>query len=180
MLPVVVLAIFIAKLRKQRPSVLLRAYALYPFFAAELLYIIVQVSVLAGQYWPIPYAGLFKFVFLFPLVIPVIAYGLYRPALIGSACVVLGSAMNQAAMHYNGGKMPVYPTLSRLTGYFNDALLLQDSVHVLGTAGTKFKLLTDYIDLGYSVLSLGDVLIRVFIFLILYHSILYLSAQKEA
>lgn len=178
MLPVLVLALWFAKLKKQRLLVLRKGYALFPFFVAELVYIVCQISVLSGSYWAVPYAYMFKFFFLLPLVIPVIAYNLYYPALAGSACVVLGSTMNQVAISYNGGKMPVYPTLSRLTGYFNESAMLQyDTVHSLGNADTKFKIFTDYIDLGYSVLSLGDVLIRVFVFLILYYSIVYLNAR---
>lgn len=184
MLPVVVLALWCARRKKQRLSVLWCGYALYPFFAAELVYLACQVSVLLGYYWAVAYAPMFKFFFLFPLVIPVIAYELYYPALAGSACVVLGSVMNQIAIAYNGGKMPVYPTLSRLTGYFSEnAMLRYDALHTLGNEATRFKVFTDYIDLGYSILSLGDVLIRVFIFLILYYSVVRLNdragLQKE-
>lgn len=178
-LPVVAVALLVAKLKKQRVSVLLRAWALYPFFAAELLYIVCQISVLTGHYWAIPYASLFKAFFLLPLLLPIVVYRLYLPSLAGSACVLLGSGMNRLVIAQNGGKMPVFPTLSRLTGYFNESAMLQyDALHTLGNAETKFKFLADYIDLGYSILSLGDILIRVFIFLIVYYTILRLNERE--
>ena len=43
-----------------------------------------------------------------------------------------------------------------------------DALHVLGNAETKVKFLTDYIDYGYSILSVGDVFIHLFFCIMLY------------
>lgn len=72
--------------------------------------------------------------------------------------------------------MPVFPTLTYWTGYaspeaFEKARQVANDFHILGSDQTKLKWLTDWIDLGYSVLSIGDVLIRVFVVLVLYGAI---------
>jgi len=75
-------------------------------------------------------------------------------------------------MSQNGGKMPVYATLSKLTGYFDESTLgTVDQVHILGNEATKYKILTDYIDVGYSILSIGDILIHAFIVMVVYSAI---------
>jgi len=80
--------------------------------------------------------------------------------------------MNKFVMSQNGGKMPVYATLSKLTGYFDESAIGNvDQVHILGNEATKYKILTDYIDVGYSILSIGDVLIHAFIFMVVYNVI---------
>ena len=47
------------------------------------------------------------------------------------------------------------------------------------SSGTRLKVLADYIDIGYSVLSIGDVLVRVMGFLAVYATLRHLS-QKAA
>jgi len=75
-------------------------------------------------------------------------------------------------MSQNGGKMPVYATLSKYTGYFDEVVInTVDKVHVLGNEATRYKILTDYIDVGYSILSIGDVLIHAFIVIVVYNAI---------
>ena len=45
--------------------------------------------------------------------------------------------------------MPVYATLSNYTGYFDESVLgTVDQIHILGTEETKYKILTDFIDVG--------------------------------
>ena len=68
--------------------------------------------------------------------------------------------------------MPVFPSLSYITGYAKpEGFGLVNDLHILGNSQTNLKILTDYIDLGYSILSIGDILIRIFVFLIIYKSI---------
>ena len=86
--------------------------------------------------------------------------------------LTVGSFLNRFVMSQNGGKMPVYATLSKYTGYFDESVLgTIDQVHILGTEETNYKILTDFIDVGYSILSIGDVLIHAFIFLVVYETI---------
>jgi hypothetical protein len=105
-------------------------------------------------------------------------YSLYKPAIWGSASIVFGTVLNKFVIAQNGGKMPVYPSLSYLTGYLSpDMFGSMDSLHILGNAETKFKFLTDYIDYGYSILSPGDIFIHLFACIMLYSMIVAINDQ---
>lgn len=174
------IAILLAKLKKQRVSVLLKAYALYPVYLSELFSIFLQVNVFLGNFYFSRYLSQIKMIHLGLYIIPIIAYGLYKPALVGSGFVLLGTGLNRLVMYANGGKMPVFPTLSRLTGYYNPAgFEAPGSIHMAGDASTKLVFLADYIDIGYSVLSIGDLIIRIHIILILYFTIRRLNERAE-
>jgi hypothetical protein len=68
--------------------------------------------------------------------------------------------------------MPAFPTLSYLTGYVKqDVFTKVNDIHALGSSATKLKFLTDVIDIGYSIMSIGDVFIRVFAFIIIFSAI---------
>jgi len=77
--------------------------------------------------------------------------------------------MNRAVMNANNGQMPVYPTLSKLTGYFSPGAieLAGDARHCMMSSVTKLKYLGDYIDVGFSIMSPGDILIHLFVTIIL-------------
>lgn len=168
----VLLAFGWAKIRGYRIRPIFKAYALYPFALVELLYWSLQVMIFTGNYTFVPYSSYIKSAFLYALILPMLVYKLYKPGLVGAACILTGTALNRFVMHQNGGKMPVFPTLSKLTGYYSDmGIPPTDSIHVLGDQTTKFKWLADYIDVGYSIVSPGDVLIHLFTFIIVYYSI---------
>ncbi len=94
------------------------------------------------------------------------------PGMAGAALMILGTLLNKFVIWQNGGKMPVYASLSRLTGYYSEeAIRTADKIHSIGDDSTKFKFLTDYIDIGYSILSIGDLLIHAFVLIILYYVI---------
>ena len=85
---------------------------------------------------------------------------------------MIGTLLNKFVIIQNGGKMPVYASLSKLTGYYNkSAIQAVDSIHIIGNESTKFKFLTDYIDIGSSILSIGDLFIHSFIFIVIYYTI---------
>ena len=171
-----VFALILAKIKKQKLSVLFKAYALYPVYLSELFVMFLQANVFLGNFYFSRHLELIKMLHLGLYIIPVIAYGLYKQALVGSAFVFAGTALNKLVMHANGGKMPVYPSLSRLTGYFSpEGLSAPGGIHSLGGPSTKLAFLADYIDVGYSVLSIGDLIIRVYIILILYYTIVRLN-----
>ena len=103
--------------------------------------------------------------FLFALFV----FQLYKPAMAGAGGILAGTALNRLAIAQNGGHMPVYPTLSYLTGYVTPAQFGSlDTLHVLGGEGVKLAFLTDYIDFGYCILSPGDVLIHLYTCIMLY------------
>jgi len=89
---------------------------------------------------------------------------------IATFCLWLGSYLNKVAIVANGGYMPVFPSLTYWTGYVKPEFI-QDGIHILGNAYTYLIPLTDWIDLGYTILSPGDILVRLFALLIIYNSI---------
>lgn len=176
----VLLAIIVGKLKKYRVGqALLNKYFL-PFYIAELIYIIYQINIFCGNYFFIPYGPYLKNATLVTLLIPIYIYKLYLPAFAGSGCIVAGSLLNKLVIFANDGKMPVYASVSRLTGYFSEAAFAKvDSTHVIGSANTKLKILSDFIDLGYCVISIGDILIHLFVFIIFYYSIKAVNIQLD-
>lgn len=168
----ILLAILYAKLKGYRIKPMIRDYSLYPLFIAEMIYMFLQISVFTGNHSYIQYAGVFKTLYLYTLVVPIVVHKLYKTGIYGSIILTIGSLMNKFVMSQNGGKMPVYATLSKLTGYFDESAIgTADQVHIIGNEATKYKILTDYIDVGYSILSIGDVLIHAFIFMVVYNVI---------
>jgi hypothetical protein len=176
----ILIALVLAKIRKYELKPLLKAYTLYPFALLTLLLIFFQTSVFFHNYTWIKYASYIKTVYLLSLVVPFLAYKLFKPGIVGAALIFLGTFLNKLVIRQNGGKMPVYATLSKVTGYFNEGLLSTDPLHCAGTPGTKLSFLSDYIDIGYSILSIGDVLIHAFVFIILFYTIKELNLKKKS
>lgn len=155
-----------------RLSPVLRLWPIYPFLLAECVYYFFQLNTFFGNYSYIVYAHTLKTALMLTMLFPVFFLRIYRPALWASGFAVLGTMLNNLVIHANSGKMPVFPTLSLKTGYFNSAALNTiDSLHVLGSSATKLKFLSDYIDTGTSILSIGDLIIRLFFIIILYYTI---------
>jgi hypothetical protein len=107
---------------------------------------------------------------------------LTSPVAIGGLCVVIGSKLNQIAMFYNNQKMPVFISNSWATGYaktdiFINALKYGD-FHIMGNEFTKLIPLCDTWDFGYCSMSIGDLLIRTFVVLIIYFSIKECNKSK--
>lgn len=169
MIETLLLAVLLAHKRGYALRGLRQAKLLYPIYLFEVVTLGFQASIFFGVYTFIPYAPIIKTTYMVALALPLIYYQQYRACLVSAGCVFAGSILNNLAMAANGGKMPVYPTLSYLTGYVNTRNLdLGGSLHVLGGSATRLKVLTDYIDIGYSVLSIGDILVRVMGFLAVY------------
>ena len=176
----VLLALLLAKLRGNRLRPFWRSGWFYPIFAADLFSVFLNVQIILRIDMFLPLAGVIKAVYMSLYILPLIRYRLYGPGLAGAGCILAGTAMNKIVMAANGGRMPVYPTLSRLTGYFDPALLDKpDSIHMLGGADTQLKFLTDYLDIGYSVLSIGDLFIRAFVVLIVFYAVKAMQAPSS-
>lgn len=179
MLLSLLIAIIIAKINKLEIRPAFQCWWLSPIVLVECIYIVFQGALSFGNYSFLPYAQLLKTLSLYIMILPILRYQLYKPAVVGSVLILVGTLMNKIVMAANGGLMPVYPTLSKLTGYFTaDPLGNFDKIHSIGDASTRLKFLTDYIDLGYSVLSPGDVLVHLFTVIILYYTIKQLNTQR--
>ena len=160
----------IAKLNKYRVAPVFRDASLYPFFVVECAYWVLQGFAFSGDFRFLPYSAYLQSAYIASMLFPILRHRLYARAITGAGMVGLGTILNRLVMSANGGRMPVLPTLSRLTGYFNPASLQQglDAVHIHMGADTALNFLGDYIDVGFSIMSPGDLLIHGFTAVILY------------
>lgn len=183
MIETVLLAVLIAKIKGYRLKPLFKTWAVYPSMVFTLFYIFLQISIFLGCYDFVKYAGLLEKLYILTFLPLILKYKLYKSAFVGSTYIFIGTLLNKLAMLANGGKMPAFPTLSYITGYINaDSFSKVKDIHILGSSATKLKFLTDYIDIGYSILSIGDVFIRAFTFIIFFNVIKHLneSGIKES
>lgn len=172
MLVAILLTIVYARLKKLHIKPIIKAYDLYPIFIFELFNIFLQVNIFMHNYSYIQWAEIIKSAYLFLFIIPIINRKLYKPGIIGSFFIIFGTVLNKIVIAANGGKMPIYPTLSKLTGYFDPVMFANNpGIHILGDETSKLIILTDYIDTGYSILSLGDLFIHAFAAIIVYYTI---------
>jgi hypothetical protein len=182
-------AMLLAKIKGYKASYLFKTWTIYPALLIDLAYVYFQVNIFIGNYNVVLYASIIRYSFLLSFLIPMFVYQLYKPAIIGSCSILVGSALNNFVMSQNarliGGKivkqMPVYPSLSYITGYVKaEAFLIVKDVHVLGNANTHWKILTDYIDVGFSILSIGDLFIHFYVFIMVYYLIKALNKKNNS
>lgn len=176
------MACLLARARGCRIASALRESSLIPLYLVELLFWFAQVSAWCGWYAFIPYASALQTMYILAMLFPIFRFGLYKSAVAGCSMVLIGTVMNRIVMEANGGKMPVYPTLSRLTRYYRPGALEAsgDAVHCLMNESTKLPLLGDWIDVGFSIMSPGDLLIHGFVFIVVYHTLLKLNRGKSS
>lgn len=178
MFEAILIAMLIAKIKGYKLKPLFKTWTVYPVFVLELVHLSFQVTIFMGNYDFVQYASILKRVYLFMFLIPIIVYREYLSGLIGSALIFIGSIMNNFVMAQNGGKMPVFPNFSYITGYVSDdALAKIKGIHILGTTQSKWWILSDIIDVGWSVLSIGDLFIHTFALLIIYQTIKVLNMR---
>lgn len=172
MIEVILIALLIAKIKGYNLKPFFKSWAMYPIFIYELIYVFLQATIFLGDYRFVKYASILKLLHLYMFLIPIIKYKMYYSAIIGSVFIFIGSTLNNIAIKSNNGNMPVFPTLSYWTGYVKeDSFIKANDIHILGNFQTKLKFLTDIIDIGYSILSIGDIFIRCFAFIIIFNVI---------
>lgn len=173
------LALLLSKIKGYKIKEIFKVWQIYPLFMFILIYIGLQITVFLGNYDYIKYSKLLETLYIVSFVFLILRFKLYYSAIWGSIFVFIGSLLNKLVISVNNGKMPVFPKLSYITGYVNEnAFVSANDVHALGNETTKLKFLSDTIDIGYSIMSLGDILIRVFGFIIIYNSIKYISNKE--
>lgn len=176
----ILLALFYAKIKKYNIRPLFKSWTIYPVIIFEIMILIGQIVAYFGNYKIIEIFGSAFSIYLSLYMILILKYELYIQAIIGSAFVVAGGALNDIAIKANDGFMPVFQSLSyyiKRTDLGSYGKI--DNLHIVGGVDTKMKVLTDYIDLGYTILSIGDVLIRVFVFIVLYYFIKKINLQER-
>ena len=163
---------FLAKIKNYKLKYLFYSWTFYPVLAAQCILIIFEFSVFWDIYYFVKFAPIMDFLIILSFIFCIFKFKLYKPAIIGSVSVIFGTVLNKLVVAQNGGKMPAFPSLSFITGYLDPEIFSSaDRLHALGNNATKLKFLTDYIDFGYCVLSIGDVFIHMF-FCILFFSMI--------
>lgn len=180
MLETIIIAIIVAKFKGYNIKPLFKTKEFYPVIFMELIYLIIQIAIFNENYEVIKYVGILKTVYLCSYLPLVFKYEQYISAIIGSIVMIIGGWLNNIAIYANDGMMPVFPNLSYLTGYATvESFSKVNDIHILGSSETKLKFLTDIFDIGYSVLSLGDIFIRFYVFIIIYKSIKYINGTSN-
>lgn len=176
----IILAFLLAKIKGYKIIPLFKSWTIYPLVGFEIITLIGQAAAFFGKYEFIIAIGALTNIYLFTYLILVLKYELYINSIIGSFFVILGGALNDIAIKANDGFMPVYQSLSYLTGRATlENFQSIDNIHILGNSQTKYKILTDFIDLGYTILSLGDIFMRIFVFIVIYYSIKKINNQRR-
>lgn len=176
MFETILIAFIVAKLKGYNIKPIFKSWEIYPIIIFELFYVFMQISIFLGNYDFIVYSSIYKKLYLYSFIFLIIKHKQYISAIIGSVCIFIGTILNNIAITTNNGKMPVFPTLSYYTGYATkEAFDKIKDIHVLGNEATKLKFLTDIFDVGYSIISIGDILIRLFAFIIIYSSVKYVN-----
>jgi len=153
-----------------------------------LFYIVFEILVLNQCYILLPYCKLIKSITLFSYFGLVYEYDLcnsiyqkYRdkglisfitsPFILSILCLYIGYLTNYIAIQANFGHMPLFNDLSFWSDYTDIHNFTEDSFYILGDHNSKYIPFCDIIDLGYTTLSIGDVCVRLFPFIILLFSI---------
>lgn len=162
-----------AKIKKYKISYIFINIDFYPLFVIEAVHVFFQVLVFCGNYDYVKYAPYIHKASMLSLLLPIILRKLHIQALVGSGFVFFGTLLNKVCIKANGGYMPVYPTLSKLTGYFREGDLSKgyDNLHIAFSGTTKLDFLSDYIDTGVFIMSIGDLFIYSFIVIVVYYAV---------
>jgi hypothetical protein len=145
----ILIVCLLARLRRYKLKYLFASWTFYPVLFVQLMLVVFQFSLFLKTDYFIRFVPVTEPTVILSFALALFAFQLYKPAIFGSVSIVFGTALNKFVIAQNGGKMPVFPTLSYLTGYLTpETFNSLDSLHVLGGADTKFKVLTDYIDYG--------------------------------
>ena len=180
MIETILICLIFCKIKKLRIKPLFKNWTIYPIIIMELICIFIQINIFMDNYIVIKYVGLLKVFYLCSYLPIIFTYNQYISAIIGSVFVFIGGILNDIAIKANNGYMPVFPSISYLTRYSNiRAFDKVNDIHILGDAGTKLKFLTDIFDIGYSILSFGDIFIRGFVFIIIYNVVKNLNQTND-
>jgi len=173
----------LGRLQIQKESYLikpiLKYWSIYPVILMSIFYVYLQTTIISHNYFFLPYQHLIKTAILLSYMIlgfVILIKNDKNKEFILSCCSLLsGSILNNIVMHFNNNRMPIFPSLSYATGYTQYNMIINASrygdFHMLGNYTTKLIFLSDVFDVGGSIWSIGDILIRLFAFLIVYHSI---------
>ena len=173
MLIFILIPLIIARIKGYRVLSLFQVCDIYPFLLVCATHAFFILNAWIGNYGFVQYASLLQNLMILTLLIPIIRRRIFTPTMVGAGLTIVGTVMNNIVIKANGGKMPVYPTVSRWIGYYKEGQLDGniDSLHVLLDSESKLPFLADYIDFGVCILSPGDLLIHAFASIIIYYTV---------
>ena len=110
-------------------------------------------------------------------------YEKYKEYIIACCSLMCGFTLNKIVMYFNNNLMPIFPDISYSTGYTQYDMIKNASkfndFHVLGDHTTNLIFLSDIFDIfGFSIWSIGDILYRLFAFVIVYCSVKILNEKQ--
>ena len=170
---------------------LFKHWSIYPSIISVIFYLYLEYTMFIGDHYFLQYSYIIKTTMLLSYLPLIHTYKLYyntkykddnilkyltSPMFISTVCLLIGSGLNKLATNSNFGYMPTYPSITFWTGYIKPDGFI-DGVHVLGNAYSNMVFLCNTWDLGFTVLSPGDLIIRFFPYIILYYSI-KISSKK--
>ena len=174
MLIFILVPLIIARVKGYRVLELFKVIDMYPLFMTCLCHGFFIVNAWFGNHSFVRYAKLLQFLLIFTLLLPIIRRRITIPALVGVGLTMVGTVMNNVVRNANGGKMPVYPTISKWIWYYKSGQLESgaiDDLHIMMDSSTKLPFLADYFDFGTCILSPGDLLVHSFASIIIYYTI---------
>lgn len=163
-----------------------KSWEIIPPLLFAIFYIYLEISIWYGNYSFVPYSYYIKTATLLSYIPLIIKYGLYEddngfiltsPMIVATICLGLGSQLNKIVMRLNNGFMPSFPSVGYSTGFVKPDFV-EDGIHILGNAYSHLIPLCNIFDIGIGILSPGDILVRFYVFIILYYTIKY-SNKKE-
>jgi len=173
------LVFLFARLKGYRLKGLFKCIPALPVMIVQIIAVVSEFSLFFDVTALMPLAAYLESAAIISFLPAILIYGLYVPAIVSSASIVFGTVLNRIVIAQNGGKMPVFPSLSYITGYVTPELFgTADTLHILGNEQTRLVFLTDFIDFGYCILSVGDLLIHLFYCIMLYQLIKCVCASK--
>lgn len=178
MLETIIITFIICKIKGYKIIPLFKSKAFYPIIFMEIINLIIQINIFIGNLGVIKFVGILKVLYICSYLPLIFKYKQYISAIVGSIFMLIGGVLNNIAIKANNGMMPVFPKLSYITGYASyDYFNRINDIHILGDSTTKIKWLTDIFDLGYCVLSIGDIFVRLYAFIIIYNVVKYLNKE---
>lgn len=181
MIETVILALFIVPLIcRYKIKPIFTDWAIYPVLFFALIYTYLEYCTFIGDYRLVKYQLVYKILYLSALLVLFLKHNfndsnwsVLLEGFGGAGLVYTGSKLNDIVMALNNGKMPVFARLSLITRYVKPGMFekIPNDFHVIGGVSTKLWILSDWIDLGYTIMSPGDVLVRACVFIILFSAV---------
>lgn len=174
MLIFILIPLIIARVKGYRVLQLFKVIDMYPFFFVCACHGFFILNAWNDNHSFVRYAKLLQFLLIFTLILPIVRRRITTPALVGVGMTMAGTVMNTIVINANGGKMPVYPTISKWIWFYKAGQLdpgAIDDLHILMDSSTKLPFLADYFDFGTCISSPGDMLVHSFASIIIYYTI---------